>query len=63
MLTDAELLDILLQHEDLETALYTLIEQTNDHGGKDNVTVILVKVLAQNSKQAMGVIKKKGMSS
>jgi len=53
MVTDDELRNVLLEHEDLETALYTLIEAANDRGGNDNVTVIIVKVLARVSKKAM----------
>jgi len=53
MVSDDELRDVLLEHEDLETALYTLIEAANDRGGNDNVTVIIVKVLARTSKKAM----------
>jgi serine/threonine protein phosphatase PrpC len=45
--------DVLIEQEDLESALYTLIETANDRGGNDNVTVIIVKVLARNSKKAM----------
>jgi serine/threonine protein phosphatase PrpC len=53
MVTDEQLRDVLLEHEDLESALYTLIEAANDHGGNDNVTVIIVKVLARASKKAI----------
>ena len=53
MVSDDELRDVLLEHEDLESALYTLIEAANDRGGNDNVTVIIIKVLARNSKMAM----------
>ncbi|HET7538903.1 MAG TPA: protein phosphatase 2C domain-containing protein [Polyangiaceae bacterium] len=56
MVSDDELRDVLLEHEDLETALYTLIEAANDRGGNDNVTVIIVKVLARTSKKAMDSI-------
>lgn len=56
MVSDDELRDVLLEQEDLETALYTLIEAANDRGGKDNVTVIIVKVLARASKQALETI-------
>jgi protein phosphatase len=56
MVTDDELRDTLLEHEDLETALYTLIESANDRGGNDNVTVIIVKVLSRASKKAMEAI-------
>jgi PPM family protein phosphatase len=45
MVEDAEIEQVLLQQPDIETAVYELIELANDHGGRDNVTVILVKVI------------------
>ena len=62
MLSDDNLRDVLLEHEDLESALYTLIEAANDRGGKDNVTVIIVKVLARTSKMAMDSIAQQAIS-
>lgn len=53
MLSDDEIRDVLMEHEDLESALYTLIEYANDRGGNDNVTVIIVKVLARMSKKTI----------
>ena len=53
MVSDEDLCSVLLEHEDLESALYTLIEMANDRGGNDNVTVIIVKVLGRASKKAM----------
>jgi serine/threonine protein phosphatase PrpC len=53
MLSDERIRDVLVEHEDLDSALYTLIEEANDRGGKDNVTVILVKVLSRTSKKAL----------
>lgn len=44
MAGDDEIRDIILQEPDLEAAVYGLIEVANDRGGKDNITVILVKV-------------------
>jgi len=38
----------LLLEEDGEAAVYGLIEQANDAGGKDNVTVVVAKVSAPN---------------
>ncbi len=49
MASDAQIRDILLGEVDLEAAVYTLIELANDQGGKDNVTVILVKILERAS--------------
>jgi serine/threonine protein phosphatase PrpC len=51
MMSDDEVREVLVDHQDLESALYTLIEIANDRGGNDNVTVIIVKVLAHNSKK------------
>jgi protein phosphatase len=45
MVRDEEIRDVILQEPDLEAAVYGLIEVANDRGGKDNITVILVKVL------------------
>ena len=56
MVTDDQLRDTLIENEDLETALYTLIEAANDRGGNDNVTVIIVKVVSRVSKLAMDTI-------
>ncbi|HEY0462593.1 MAG TPA: protein phosphatase 2C domain-containing protein [Polyangiaceae bacterium] len=63
MVSDDELRDVLLEHEDLEAALYTLIEAANDRGGNDNVTVIIVKVLARASKKAMESIAQQAVSN
>jgi protein phosphatase len=50
MVPDEDIRDILLQEQDdLEASVYALIEQANDRGGKDNVTVILVKVVERMS--------------
>jgi protein phosphatase len=62
MVSDDELRDVLLEHEDLESALYTLIEAANDRGGNDNVTVIIIKVLARTSKKAMESIAQQAIS-
>jgi serine/threonine protein phosphatase PrpC len=53
MLNNDRIREILVEHEDLESALYTLIEEANDSGGNDNVTVIIVKVLSRTSKKAI----------
>ena len=45
MVGDEDIRDIILQEPDLEAAVYGLIEVANDRGGKDNVTVILIKVM------------------
>jgi protein phosphatase len=45
MVRDDEIRDVILQEPDLEAAVYCLIEVANDRGGKDNITVVLIKVL------------------
>jgi serine/threonine protein phosphatase PrpC len=52
MATADQIRDVLLAEPDLETAVYGLIELANDKGGKDNVTVILVKVLERRASSA-----------
>jgi len=45
MVSDRKIQETLAQQRDLEAAVYGLIELANDAGGKDNVSVILIKVL------------------
>jgi protein phosphatase len=45
MVGDDQIREVILQEPDLEAAVYGLIEAANDGGGKDNITVILIKVL------------------
>ena len=45
MVSDGQIQQILVEQRDLEAAVYGLIELANDAGGRDNVTVILVKVV------------------
>jgi serine/threonine protein phosphatase PrpC len=45
MASDPEIQGILREERDLEAAVYGLIELANDRGGKDNVTVVLIKVI------------------
>jgi serine/threonine protein phosphatase PrpC len=45
MVEDSEIERLLVDESDLEAAVYGLIERANDHGGKDNVTVVLIKVI------------------
>jgi len=49
MVSDESIRDTLIAESDPEAAVYTLIEQANDAGGKDNVTVLLAKVLAESA--------------
>jgi serine/threonine protein phosphatase PrpC len=52
MVKDEEIAEILSQEQDLEAAVYGLIELANDRGGRDNTTVILVKVVERLRKFA-----------
>jgi len=52
MATDDRIRAVILDEDDLESAVYGLIELANDSGGKDNVTVILVKVLERRASSA-----------
>lgn len=45
MISDRQIQQVLANQRDLEAAVYGLIELANDAGGRDNVTVILIKVL------------------
>ncbi len=44
LVTDEELLEIINTAPDLDQAVKTLINQANDAGGVDNITVIIVKI-------------------
>jgi protein phosphatase len=55
MVNDEEITQLLLGEPDLEAAVYGLIERANDHGGKDNVTVALIKVMERAVRAAPGV--------
>jgi protein phosphatase len=43
MLDDAGITQVLLSHDSLETSSHALIAAANDAGGKDNISVILVR--------------------
>ena len=45
MVDNRQIQQVLATQRDLEAAVYGLIELANDAGGKDNVTVVLIKVL------------------
>jgi serine/threonine protein phosphatase PrpC len=45
MVSNDEIRDVLLGEADLEAAVYGLMELANDRGGRDNITLILVKVI------------------
>ncbi|MCL2717590.1 MAG: Stp1/IreP family PP2C-type Ser/Thr phosphatase [Lachnospiraceae bacterium] len=44
MLSDSEIGEILAREKDIEQLANELINAANDNGGKDNITVILIKV-------------------
>jgi protein phosphatase len=46
MVDDGDIRDAILAEQDIEAAVYNLIERANEAGGRDNVTVLLVKVLS-----------------
>ena len=43
MITDPGMEEILRQHDDLDAACENLIDEANQNGGTDNITVILVR--------------------
>jgi len=45
MISDRQIQQTLANQRNLEAAVYGLIELANDAGGRDNVTVVLIKVL------------------
>ena len=44
MLTDEEIRDCVLNHDELDSAAQALIDGANESGGDDNITVVLVRV-------------------
>jgi protein phosphatase len=66
MASDPEIQGILREERDLEAAVYGLIELANDRGGKDNVTVVLIKVIERAVRAALPIsaaeMKAKGWS-
>ena len=44
MVSESEITDILLQSGDAQSAADRLVTSANEHGGEDNVTVILVRI-------------------
>jgi protein phosphatase len=45
MMSNEEIREVLLGEADLEAAVYGLMEMANDRGGRDNITLILIKVI------------------
>jgi serine/threonine protein phosphatase PrpC len=52
MVDDEAIERVLLDQSDIEAAVYGLIELANDHGGRDNVSVILIKVIERMARPA-----------
>ncbi|RYZ09904.1 MAG: serine/threonine-protein phosphatase [Myxococcales bacterium] len=48
MVSDQDICAQLLEETDIEAAVYGLIERANDSGGRDNVSVVLIKVLERS---------------
>ena len=40
---DEEIREILLKHKDLREAAQALVDRANEHGGPDNITVVLCR--------------------
>jgi protein phosphatase len=52
MLDDAAITQVLLAHESLESSTRALVDAANDAGGKDNISVILVRASGGAGAQA-----------
>lgn len=44
MIPDEEIRDLVLAHHDLEQASRALVDAANERGGRDNITVVLIRV-------------------
>jgi serine/threonine protein phosphatase PrpC len=57
MASDEEICDVLCRHEEVDAAVQALIQFAKDKGGRDNVTVILVKVVDRAAdRRATGIV-------
>jgi len=54
MVSDQQIESVLAGDHDLESSVYGLIESANDGGGRDNITVVLVKVLDRSLGDLVG---------
>jgi len=45
MISDDEILDVVTLHEDPEVACRALIAMANDHGGEDNITAVVIRLV------------------
>jgi serine/threonine protein phosphatase PrpC len=48
MISDEEILDVVTRHEDPEVACRSLIAMANDHGGEDNITAVVIRLVDAN---------------
>jgi protein phosphatase len=50
VISDEDILSVVTRYgTDLEGAARELIQQANDHGGPDNITVVLVRIVADGN--------------
>jgi len=50
MIEDDEILDVVTDQSDLDTACRCLIALANEHGGEDNITAVIVKIDGDDAK-------------
>ena len=43
MVDDDKIMEIVLNHQDLEVATKKLVDEANKNGGKDNISVLIVR--------------------
>jgi PPM family protein phosphatase len=55
MLADEEILQVVTEHHDVDQACRRLVTMANEHGGEDNVTVVVVRVDADEVVQEIGL--------
>ena len=51
MIEDEEILDVVKDQRDLDTACRRLIALANEHGGEDNITAVIVKIDGDEAKE------------
>jgi len=51
MIEDEEILDVVKDQRDLDTACRRLIALANEHGGEDNITAVIVKIDGDDAKE------------
>ncbi len=45
MISDAEIMDVVTMHDDPDVACRALIAMANDHGGEDNITAVVIRLV------------------